>query len=96
MPVPDLKTLTNDKDELEWIEALPFQYDRLDAAVIITAMLKLADVKNDRPRLIPGLKRNYALNARLVQEGGTSYCPFRLTLSGFGSTERLGILREEF
>lgn len=95
-PVPDLRTLTSDQGELEWVAALPFQYDRLDAAVVITAILKFAGVKERWPRLIPLLKSQYALNARLAQKGGTSHCPFRLTLSGFGSRKCLEVLREDF
>jgi len=94
--VPDLRTLTDDRDELEWVAVLPFQYERVDAAVVIRVILKLAGVENDSPRLIPGLKSHYALNARLAQKDGTSYCTFRLTLSGFGSRKRLEMLREDF
>ena len=94
--VPDLRTLTRDPDESEWVAALPFDYNRLDAELVINAILRLAGAKNDGPRLIPGLKSHYALNTRLAQEGGTSYCPFRLTLSGFGSRKHLKILREDF
>jgi hypothetical protein len=94
--VPDLKTLTDNPDELEWAAALQFDYNRLDADLVIKTILKLAGVTKDRPLLIPGLKRHCALNARLQQQGGTVYCPFRLTLSGFGSRRHLEILREDF
>lgn len=95
-PVPDLSTLTDDPEELEWISTLPFHYDRLDAGIVIGTILKHAGVNNDGPRLIPGLKSRYTLNARLAQEGGSSYCPFQLTLSGFGFKKQLEILRENF
>jgi hypothetical protein len=95
--VPDLRTLTANPDELEWVAALPFQYDRLDASVVIQTILLYAGVCDDRPRLLPWLQRHYVLNARLAQQGGgTSFCPFRLTVSGFGSRKRLAILREDF
>jgi hypothetical protein len=95
-PVPALNTLTHDPDDLEWISTLPFHYDRLDAGIVIETILKLAGVQKVSPRLIPGLKSRYALNARLAQDVGSSYCPFQLTLSGFGSRKQLEILREKF
>lgn len=93
--VPNLKTLTDNPDDLEWVAGLPFDY-QFDAGLVIKTILKLAGVSKDRPLLIPGLKRHCTLNARLQQEGGTVYYPFRLTLSGFGSRQHLVILREEF
>jgi hypothetical protein len=95
-PVPDLRTLTQDHDEMEWASLLPFQYEPLDAALVITTILRFAGVKNDSPRLIPGLRSHYELNARLAQKGGSTYCPFRLTLSGFGSRRHLEIVRQNF
>jgi len=94
--VPNLKTLTDNPDDLEWVAGLPFDYNRLDADLVIKTLLKLAGVSNTGPRLIPGLKSRYALNARLAEKDGTVYCPFRLTVSGFGSRRHLEILREDF
>jgi hypothetical protein len=93
--VPDLRALPHDQDEAEWVSLLPFRYERLDAALVITAIMGFAGVKNDGPRLIPGLRSHYELNARLAQKGGSSYCPFRLTLSGFGSRRQLEIVRQD-
>jgi len=94
--VPNLKALTDNPDDLEWVAGLPFDYNRLDAGLVIKTILKTAGVSKDGPRLIPGLKIRYALNARLAEKGGTAYCPFQLTVSGFGSRRRLEILRGEF
>jgi hypothetical protein len=41
-PVPDLAALTNDTDELDWIEGLPFSYDKLDADQIIQVILNFS------------------------------------------------------
>jgi hypothetical protein len=90
--VPDLRSFISDLDEKDWIDGLPFHYDKLDADAVIKTILRFAGVKNAGPRFVPGLKSHYALNARLAQEEGTSFCPFRLTLSGFGSKLRLKIL----
>jgi hypothetical protein len=93
--VPDLKTLAHDPYDLEWAATFPFNYERLDTALVIHAILKIGGF-NQKPFLIPGLKKQYALNARLAHEGGTSYCPFRLALSAFGSQKQMTILREDF
>jgi hypothetical protein len=97
-PLPDPRALTTDPVELEWISTFPFQYDRLDASAVIAAILKMARVQDDGPRLIPGLKSHYSFDARLSEQGdsGSSFCPFRLTLSGFGSKRHLKITREDF
>lgn len=95
-PVPDLSRLTSDAAELEWIATFPFDYERLSAAAVIGAILKMAGVNDNGPRLIPGIKSHYSLNARLAQDGGSSFCPFRVTLSGFGSQRHLEIVRDNF
>jgi hypothetical protein len=95
--VPDLRMLTHDPADAAWVAAFPFQYERLDTATVMRIILKFAGVENDGPRLIPGLKSRYTLNARLAQSAGSSsFCPFRLILSGFGSRKHLEIVRENF
>jgi hypothetical protein len=96
--VPDPRLFTTDPDELEWISTFPFQYDRLNVSDVIAAILKMAGVQEDGPRLIPGLKSHYSFDARLAAQGesGSSFCPFRLTLSGFGRRRHLEITREDF
>jgi len=96
--VPDPRSFTTDPVELEWISTFPFHYDRVDASAVIAAILKMARVQDDGPRLIPGLKSHYSFDARLTEQGesGSSFCPFRLTLSGLGSKRHLEIMREEF
>lgn len=41
-PVPNLAGLTSDPDELDWIEGLPFKYDRLDADRVMHLILRFA------------------------------------------------------
>ncbi|HEY8207313.1 MAG TPA: hypothetical protein VIG99_07520 [Myxococcaceae bacterium] len=41
-PLPDLAQIATDPDELDWIASLPFRYDRLDAALVMEILDRVA------------------------------------------------------
>lgn len=79
-PVPDLAQLTSDAKQLEWIQGLPFQYDRLDPAKAIGIMWQVA--KLPPPAAVPSkgiLQAQVAIGA-----GKREKVSFHLTLSTDG------------
>jgi len=77
-PLPDLAGLTEDPDELDWIAGLPFEYDQLDADLVIEMLKHVAGwgwVQNT-------VTKSKSFRTRLVVEGGESrYVWFVLSLS---------------
>jgi hypothetical protein len=76
--VPDLAGLTNNPQQLEWIHALPFRYDALDATKVIDIIQRVSKLLPASP----GAPSSGTLQAQLATEGGKrEKVSFHLTLS---------------
>ena len=86
--VPDLTSLTNDPKQLEWIAALPFQYEALDASKVIGIIQKISKWSPAEGATSLGM-----LQAALAMEGGKrEKVAFQLTLTEKpGGANRLNI-----
>jgi hypothetical protein len=79
------------ESDAEWANTLPFRYEELDSKRVIRLLLWAA---GHRMPFFFGIRRKIVLNTRLAGDGGTSYCPFELVVSGFGTPKSLTVTRQ--
>ena len=89
-PVPDLAKLTEDPQQLNWINGLPFRYDSLDATKVIGIIQRVS--KLPPPAATPSIG---TLQAQLATSGGKrERVSFQLTLAqDVAGRQRLDIER---
>lgn len=84
-PLPDLADFAADPDDLDWVEGLPFDYDRLDAEEVIRLILQAAGW---RPYQL--FKTKWVLNALLAdgsEQGRRVSFTLRLTKDPAGARQ---------
>lgn len=82
--LPDLADLTDDAAQLQWIAALPFSYDRLEAG-------KAIEVLTAKRSLLQKLAKGWTVKTVMMSKGERKPIQFNLRLSEDGTQLSIGV-----